>query len=54
VWFNRDRYPEGDVYRVSLGRVLVTVMVDCMAQAQRNAMAVQLRRFMAGLTHGKD
>jgi hypothetical protein len=51
---NRDRYPEGDVYRASIGWILITVMVDCMSQAQRNVQAVKLRRFMAGMTHGKD
>jgi hypothetical protein len=54
VWMNRDRYPEGDVYRASIGWILITVMVDCMSQAQRNVQAVKLRRFMAGMTHGKD
>jgi hypothetical protein len=36
-WTDRQRYPQGTVYRMAVWRIQVTVMVDCMTAAEREA-----------------
>jgi hypothetical protein len=47
IWANRTIYPEGTVYRLAFGRLQFTVMVDCLADDERERMAERLVRWLS-------
>jgi len=48
VWCDRTRYPQGTVYRAALGLLQITVMVDAMTDAERQAHTNALQEWLHG------
>ena len=47
LWMDRTRFPEGTVYRAAMGLFQITVMVDCMSEQERRAVADKLLNWLS-------